>query len=120
MYELNLRHHFSAAHQLVNAFDSNCNDYLHGHNWIVYVTIQTDELYNSMVVDFKQIKQVINKLDHRNLNDILDFETTAENLSKYIHDEIVNLNTIPRVFDVKIKLYEGEHASITYTNPRYD
>ena len=70
-----------------------------------------------MVVDFKQIKQVINKLDHRNLNDILDFETTAENLSKYIHDEIVNINTIPRIFDVKIKLYEGEHASITYTNP---
>jgi len=117
MYELKLKHHFSAAHQLKNAYSKECNDSIHGHNWKVGIIVRTDKLYNSMVIDFKLIKEIINKLDHKNLNDILDFETTAENLSKYIKDQIqfeIDKMEIERNVEVEIEVFEVDNASIRY------
>ena len=115
MYTLKLEHQFSSAHQLTHAYDKKCNDSLHGHNWKVLVEIKTDKLVNGMVIDFTKLKEIINKLDHKNLNDILNFEPTAENISKYIYDEIDLLEPSgQRSWLVKITLWEADKASITY------
>ncbi|MCK4686592.1 MAG: 6-carboxytetrahydropterin synthase [Candidatus Lokiarchaeota archaeon] len=112
MYILDLTHTFSAAHQLTNAYDTKCNDSIHGHNWRTRVVVEVDDLVNNMVIDFTKIKDIINKLDHKNLNDILDFEPTAENLSKYLYHKIrVELG---RNSKVTVTIWEGEKASITY------
>lgn len=117
MYTLELTHGFAAAHQLQHAFASECNDFLHGHNWKVKVTIKCAELHDGMVLDFKKIKSVINELDHKDLTKVLDFETSAENLSAYIHNRICEAMREKhgeKAFKVKVQLWEADKASITY------
>lgn len=123
MFKLKLRHTFAAAHQLEHAYSKECNDFLHGHNWVVKVELSTNELVNGMVADFKLIKTIINSLDHKNLNEILTFETTCENLSKYLHDKILTeitgrdvISGSKRILKLKIELYEAEKASIEYSS----
>ena len=75
----------SAAHQLKLNYESKCQN-LHGHNWKVKVWLKAEKLdENGMVMDFTHIKKkVIDALDHKNLNDVVDFNPTAENLAAYI------------------------------------
>ena len=124
MYKLKLTHGFAAAHQLEHAYSAECNNFKHGHNWKVIITIETPELVNNMVVDFKILKEEVNRLDHKDLNTLLEFESTAENLAKYLHNVIENrINaedqlaglTEPRQMKLKIELFEAEKASITYS-----
>lgn len=79
MYTVTKRMEVSAAHHLVLDYESKC-EHLHGHNWIIYVTCQAEALdHNGMVVDFKKIKEMVHaKMDHQNLNDVFDFNPTAE------------------------------------------
>ena len=115
MYILRLTHTFSSAHQLINAYDDKCNASMHGHNWRVEIEIKVRKLIKNMVIDFTKIKEIIDELDHKNLNEILDFESTAENLSKYLYDKI--LEEVKQDWKrVNITLFEAEKSSITYTN----
>jgi 6-pyruvoyltetrahydropterin/6-carboxytetrahydropterin synthase len=60
---------------------------------------------NGMVVDFTHIKHaIIDKLDHAILNDVVDFNPTAENLAKWIVD------TIPNCFKCEVQESEGNSA----------
>jgi 6-pyruvoyltetrahydropterin/6-carboxytetrahydropterin synthase len=44
-----------------------------------------------MVVDFTDIKRHVHEqLDHGNLNEILEFNPTAENIARWIVDQIPN------------------------------
>ena len=44
-----------------------------------------------MVCDFTHIKkQIHDQLDHKYLNDIVDFNPTAENMAKWICDNVPN------------------------------
>jgi len=116
MYVLKLKHNFSAAHQLKNAYSKECNDFMHGHNWKVLVKIETEKLSKGMVVDFKKIKEIINKLDHKTLNKVVDFEPTAENLSYYLQGEIEQelFNRLTNGFRVSVTIWEADNASITF------
>jgi len=115
MYTLKLTTHFSSAHQLTSAYDKKCNVSIHGHNWKVLIEIETTELINNMVIDFTKLKETVDILDHKNLNEILDFEPTAERIAEYLHRKI-NLhfkeNKNPRII---ITLWESDNSSITYT-----
>lgn len=54
------------------------------------VYLKSEELdQNGMVYDFTHIKQrIMDRLDHRYLNDVFDFNPTAENIAKWIHDQV--------------------------------
>lgn len=75
----------AGSHALRLPYDSPCQN-IHGHNWIVTVYCSANELSDyGMVVDFALLKKEIHgKLDHGNLNEIVTFNPTAENLAEHI------------------------------------
>lgn len=89
MYRIRKRLEISASHKLRLSYESKCEN-VHGHNWIVYIYCQAEELNNDgMIIDFTHIKKNIHdKLDHKHLNDIMSVNPTAENIAKWICDEI--------------------------------
>lgn len=89
MYEVRKRLEISAAHRLSLNYESKCSN-LHGHNWIIDVYLRSETLdENGMVMDFTHIKnKIIDKFDHKVINEVVDFNPTAENLAKYICDEL--------------------------------
>lgn len=101
MYTVKKRIEIAGAHQLKLPYPSKCAR-LHGHNWIIEVTCQREELdENGMVVDFSKIKEVVMQLDHQYLNEILKgINPTAENIAKWITDQIP--------YCVKVSVQESE------------
>ena len=59
-----------------------------------------------MVCDFTQIKKLIHdRLDHNNLNEVFDFNPTAENIARWIVEQI------PEAFKCEVQESEGNIAS---------
>lgn len=81
MYTVIKRMEISASHSLKLSYRSKCEN-LHGHNWIITVYCRSEVLNeDGMVVDFTHIKEtVMGRLDHRNLNEVVSFNPTAENM----------------------------------------
>lgn len=105
MYYVKKTFDFSAAHRLCLDYESPCTR-LHGHNWKVTVECKAGALdSNGMVVDFTVIKRtVIDRLDHRVLNEQLDFNPTAENIARWIVD------TVPKCFRATVEESDGNTA----------
>lgn len=79
----------SAAHSLQLSYESKCSR-MHGHNWQLEIFLVSKDKLNEdgMVEDFTHIKKVIHsKMDHANLNEIFDFNPTAENIGKWIVEQ---------------------------------
>lgn len=106
MYRVTKRLEISASHSLALNYTSKCSN-LHGHNWIITVTCQAEELNeNGMVEDFSEIKaRITSQLDHANLNEVLPFNPTAENIARWICDQI------PSCIRVDVQESEGNTAS---------
>ena len=107
MYTVIKRMEISAAHSLSLSYPSKC-EYLHGHNWIITVFCRSKDLNeDGMVVDFTHIKEVVmGQLDHRNLNDVLSVNPTAENIAHWICERI------PHCF--KVEVCESEGNTVVY------
>lgn len=106
LYRLKKRIVISASHSLNLSYESKCRK-THGHNWVVWVYCESRELDESgMIVDFTVIKRLIHdKLDHQNLNEVLDFNPTAENLAEWI------CNQIQSCYRVDVQESEGNIAT---------
>ncbi|MEW5909771.1 MAG: 6-carboxytetrahydropterin synthase, partial [Thermodesulfobacteriota bacterium] len=77
MFELKVISHFAAAHQL-KMVAKKCEN-LHGHNWKIEVCIAGERLNHAgVLIDFgiikKHLREIVEKLDHRFLNDLEPFK----------------------------------------------
>ncbi|AWB10790.1 6-pyruvoyltetrahydropterin/6-carboxytetrahydropt erin synthase [Thermodesulfobium acidiphilum] len=104
---------FSAAHKLVD-YNGECAN-LHGHTYKLGVAVSGSVGENSMVIDFKVLKniveeRVVSKLDHKYLNDIIH-NPTAERVCEWILDELKDY--MPESVNLEfIRLWESETSYV--------
>lgn len=91
---------FSAAHSLPMVSDDHKCKRLHGHNWIVKVSVCGLVQDDGFVCDFANIdyhvKPLIEELDHQNLNDFIE-NPTSENLCLYFWNRLKRLSGLYEV-----------------------
>ena len=60
-----------------------------------------------MVTDFTKIKQdICGALDHKNLNEVFDFNPSAENIARWICERVKNA--------YKVEIWESENNKAIY------
>jgi 6-pyruvoyltetrahydropterin/6-carboxytetrahydropterin synthase len=97
--------YFKSAHKLEN-YDGVCAR-LHGHTWKVCLWIRGDEKYldkAGILWDYGNLDLIVKKLDHHYLNDLVDFNPTAENISLYIYKKVKGTNS---KLEFKTRVYES-------------
>jgi 6-pyruvoyltetrahydropterin/6-carboxytetrahydropterin synthase len=125
--------HFNAAHKLYNptwskeqndlVFGKCANENWHGHNYELYVTIKgTPDPDTGFLYDAKKLSElikinVLEKLDHRNLNIDVDFMhgkmCSTENLAIGIWNQLAP--HLPNTVQLHcIKLYETQKIFVEY------
>ncbi|MFZ5800578.1 MAG: 6-carboxytetrahydropterin synthase QueD [Candidatus Omnitrophota bacterium] len=116
MYSIKIEATFSAAHNL-RGYKGKC-EALHGHNWKIEAVVKQASLDKTgMVMDFrrlkKELKRVIERLDHRYLNRLKPFDRinpTSENLSRFIYEELKK--KVSPLYSVTV--WESERANASY------
>lgn len=117
MYIISKEFHFSAAHQLNGLPEEHPCSRLHGHNYKVIVGLRSDKLNSvGMVQDYRELSDIKtyidNQLDHRNLNEVLPIQPTAENLAYFLYWKFKK--QYPMLYSVSVK--ETDKTSATYVN----
>lgn len=94
---------------------------MHGHTYLLEVSV-TGKINNKtgMIIDFGVLKKVVNdliieKLDHRYLNDIID-NPTAENIVRWIWNILYKTLKEQDAELFMLKLWETPTSSATMIN----
>jgi len=110
-WTLKVKDRFQAAHFL-KGYGGKCEK-MHGHTFHVEVNVVVTELDKTGIgIDFTEIKQKLSESlpDHTLLNEIYDFNPSAENLARHFFFEL------KKHFPVKeVTVWESEDASATYS-----
>jgi len=116
---------FDAAHRLLD-YNGKCAN-LHGHTWkgevrIINIYSIDKVVPDGILLDFSKIKKIIEKFDHTYLNDLININPTAENLSALIclmvTDEVWKrfkpiVDEHPsQYYKVTVKLWESDSSFI--------
>lgn len=106
---------FEASHKLTLVPDGHQCGRLHGHSYRIRVHAQGFiERNTEWVADYAEIAEamqpVIAALDHHHLNDILPFETTAENLAFWIGQQLC-----PQKWLDAVEVFETPTTSVFLT-----
>lgn len=121
MYRIGVWDHFSSAHFLRN-YQGKC-EHIHGHNWKVEVVLEGDKLDNSgMLLDFgilkKYLKEIMDILDHKCLNDDVSFfkdiSPSSENIARFIYEELSKKIEKMEVKVFEVKVFESENSYAIY------
>lgn len=114
MYYVSKRMEVAGAHKLDLPYESGCSN-LHGHNWIITVHCRGKQLNPyGMLVDFKNIKVLVqSQLDHQYINDVVEFNPTAENMAKWICTQVTMICPIG-IECYKVEVQESEGNIATY------
>jgi 6-pyruvoyltetrahydropterin/6-carboxytetrahydropterin synthase len=119
-YALTVRSSFAAAHRL-REYEGNC-ERLHGHNWRVEVTVESETLDSQgMAIDFRVIKsslaELLHRLDHKYLNEVPPFDAlnpSSENLARHLFEEMEH--AIPEPARVaRVTVWESDDARAEYS-----
>lgn len=122
MFEISVKSSFSGAHRL-KGYHGKCES-LHGHNWDVEAFVASKRLdAGGLSMDFKtlkkKLKDILDGLDHRDLNGIAFFKKSnpsAENIAKYIYVNLKKaLKGCPQKVSLKrVSVWETRDSRATY------
>lgn len=122
--------HWEMGHRLPEHFGL-CKN-IHGHSYKMIIELVGDMNEQGMIIDFydveKKINPIVEKLDHSFMvkdNDkpaleflektnskkvVVDFESTVENICKYISGEIISVKLPDNISSVVVRVYETPDA----------
>lgn len=121
-YYLTIKSSFSSAHQL-KGYQGGCEN-LHGHNWVVEVSVVSKTLNNiGLAVDFRELKKIVKRVlkqyDHVVLNDHPDFREknpTAEHIAESIYKKMAGESYGENGVKIdKVTVWETEGCSASYS-----
>ncbi len=121
IWRLTVRSEFCAGHALRN-YQGKCEN-LHGHNFQVEATVEGQKLDDNIeyLLDFKVLKdllkEVLETLDHRVLNESPPFDKlnpTSENLAQYIWQCMAKALEAHHVHMHAVTVSEKSAQSATY------
>lgn len=121
MYHLTIHTDFAAAHNLIN-YQGDCEN-LHGHNWKVEVTVAARALNNAgLGIDFKVLKRetkaLLDRLDHKYLNDLVmfkDISPSSEHIAHYLFNELTSILNSDNVTVDRVNVWESDRACASYS-----
>jgi 6-pyruvoyltetrahydropterin/6-carboxytetrahydropterin synthase len=114
---LGVKSSFMGAHNLIN-YNGKCSR-KHGHEWKYEIKIRKRiNPDTGMAVDFKDIKKCLNDyvdeiLDHSDLNEVLPFNPSAENIAVWIFETLSKKALLKGIISVTI--WETENSSVEIT-----
>ena len=123
-WRLTVRSNFSAAHAL-RAYHGKCEN-LHGHNYTVEMTADGSQLTEDteFIADFSVLKSMLNqeleKLDHKNLNELEPFTSinpTSENIACYLFKRLKKAMASFPAELYSVTVWETDKQSATYIEP---
>jgi 6-pyruvoyltetrahydropterin/6-carboxytetrahydropterin synthase len=102
-------------------YQGDCEN-LHGHNWKVEVTVTAKELNAAgLGIDFKVLKKetdrVLDKLDHKYLNELPPFvqeSPSSENIARFLFEQLGQVLDDSNVSVKKVKVWESDRACASY------
>lgn len=101
---------FSASHHLEGLPKTHPCSRVHGHNYTVRVTVTGEVDPVGFVVDYRElgfVKDYLDgELDHRHLNEVVDFNPTAEHLAHHLWTKVVAGLTDYGTHDVSVSVSE--------------
>lgn len=120
MFEISVDYSFSAGHAL-RGYKGKCEN-VHGHNYKVQVTVAGERLNSAgLLMDFVElraaIKALVERIDHRFLNDLPPFDQlnpSAENLAKYFCEELGPQVDKQGLHVRAVSVWETDTSSATY------
>ncbi|MGC9323869.1 MAG: 6-carboxytetrahydropterin synthase QueD [Desulfomonilia bacterium] len=120
MFRAKVVESFSAAHRLTG-YQGDC-ERLHGHNYRVEVTVQSDTLDSvGVVMDFRDLKNllklVLDEFDHQYLNDLdvfRDENPSAENIARIIFSRLSEVIPHPVILS-EVLVWENENCCVAYS-----
>jgi len=108
---LSLERVFHGAHHIPNHKGA-CKN-MHGHSYRVHVSLLgLHDTQKGILIDFGDMKEIIDRFDHNYANDILKFPS-AENMSRFFALKFLRMS--PDILQVSVTVFETENASATTT-----
>ena len=106
---------FDSAHYLPE--HKKCGE-IHGHTWVLKISVKGKVKPNGMLIDFHDLKGLVNsyiidKLDHKLLNDIFE-NPTCELISKWIWEQLEEPLKLSGVELQRVKLCETSDNHFAY------
>ncbi len=120
MYEVKVKKSFAGAHKLLG-YRGKCEE-LHGHNWLVEVTVRAGDLDDiDIALDFTVLKaglrDVLEVLDHKYLNDVPPFNEvnpSSEQLARHIFERMAEKIDDDRVKVHRVDVWETSDNCASY------
>jgi 6-pyruvoyltetrahydropterin/6-carboxytetrahydropterin synthase len=120
MFTLCVKDSFAAAHRLIG-YEGRCED-LHGHNFVVEAFFSGEKLGDDgLLIDFKilkdLLKDVLDELDHKYLNEIpffIERASSAEYIALYIFGEVEKQMKGKTAILKEIRVWESDKAYAAY------
>jgi 6-pyruvoyltetrahydropterin/6-carboxytetrahydropterin synthase len=116
MHQIEVEFTFAAAHRLPR-YKGKCFN-LHGHNYRFQVVLRGEpDPYSGIFVDFSDVEkavkeQVLDRVDHTNLNDFIE-NPTAENIATWMWHRLEG--KLPGLAEVRI--WEIATSCVVYRGP---